>query len=448
MMYGYLSRRIYSRFRNWTFPSEVGKMCYEDLQCEEACCHDLEFGMPYCCSKYLGFIYLGLMVGGGVIIAVLVIACYMCLTKTERELEAAAKLERAKASNARCNVQQLNDHNDRTPTINLNLPPPAYNDVLQTLSRFYGSEAGVSAREIRSDTADQHSQGFSSQPMLQSMVDIPALIARHRLQHSEFQHSCLPPMSSPTALENKLPTYEECTAIVGNHSPLATLFEDNGCDRSIYHKHDDNAGNSSGSNKFSSIHDAHFLDITETMRSACSSTDAGFVHQNVSNENQLPCNSRSKTYDVQYTITCDAENDDVHDSITKNAEHAGVSDTITNNLENNGVQDTITHETENDFLQQPLTVIKGNETVQQTNTCGTNKQIISLNNSHYLANHLFISEVDNSQTVLSESCDNGIIIQARANEIRLTETDIFTNTFKTLETPKSIVLSTPAESDS
>ncbi|CAL1532085.1 unnamed protein product, partial [Lymnaea stagnalis] len=89
----YFNRRYYLQSRGvWTSSNTTGVLCYDDVVCQDECCHDMDFGMPYCCSKYMGFIYLGLMVGAGAIVAVLVIACYICMTKTERQLEAAGML--------------------------------------------------------------------------------------------------------------------------------------------------------------------------------------------------------------------------------------------------------------------------------------------------------------------------------------------------------------------
>ncbi|CAL1532084.1 unnamed protein product, partial [Lymnaea stagnalis] len=57
----------------------------------------------------------------------------------------------------------------------------------------------------------QHSEGNQTPGCtLPPLVDVAALIARHRSEHGLFQG--LPPLMSHDDLNNKLPTYEECTS--------------------------------------------------------------------------------------------------------------------------------------------------------------------------------------------------------------------------------------------
>ncbi|RUS81143.1 hypothetical protein EGW08_011084, partial [Elysia chlorotica] len=122
-------------------------VCSSDENCQVGCC--LNFGMmtlPHCCSKTEGFILLGLMIGGGVIFAFILLACYLAMRRSETELHAAARLEEAKAVNRAFNNNSSSTHSSPdeerpgytdggehpdSPTRDSNLPPPAYNDVVR-----------------------------------------------------------------------------------------------------------------------------------------------------------------------------------------------------------------------------------------------------------------------------------------------------------------------------
>ncbi|XP_012941159.1 otolith matrix protein OMM-64 [Aplysia californica] len=218
---------FFSEWQEGVLANDTEEVCYGDVVCEDECCHDMDFGIPYCCSKYTGFIYLGLMVGGGVIIAVLVIACYVFMRRTERELEAAARLEAAKASSRNGSRETLTSDTDQTDLDstggdandnNRARPPPAYSDVMRTFTRCHSCDvAGSSTRVMRADfdvigmLARQHSEGSQMGGGLPPLVDVAALLARHRQEAEQMQNSSsLPPLMSTDVLESKLPTYEEC----------------------------------------------------------------------------------------------------------------------------------------------------------------------------------------------------------------------------------------------
>ncbi|KAK0052373.1 otolith matrix protein OMM-64 [Biomphalaria pfeifferi] len=226
-MAGYFPQNFYFGPRNWFYTNQTGVACYDDVHCEDQCCHDMDFGLPYCCSKYMGFVYLALMIGGGMVVAVLVIGCYICMTKKERELQAAAKLEAAKAANIQ--THQTTDVTSSSSAMDgysrslleLRQPPPTYDDAIANYSRCQSRDPTLTpqqALDLVTMLVRQHSQmdQGASFPMLPPLVDVSALIAHHRQEHG--QAGILPPVSNQISIDDKLPSYEQYMLRLGTES--------------------------------------------------------------------------------------------------------------------------------------------------------------------------------------------------------------------------------------
>ncbi|GFO43903.1 hypothetical protein PoB_007040800 [Plakobranchus ocellatus] len=202
------------------------------------------------------------MVGGGVILAILIIACYMFMRRSERELQAAgdlftsarslnfglpvyssacvlvsqcvARLEEAKAVNRACqnNSTQACSHAESHSTAqDLNLPPPTYGEVMGTFARCQSCDSTLAQQQ---QTLVCQLAQLNPSTSLPELVDISQFLAQHRRDNFEpccpeareysaqmdvwagqprQQRQPLPPPVSEAAQWNKLPTYEEYTSL-------------------------------------------------------------------------------------------------------------------------------------------------------------------------------------------------------------------------------------------